>query len=74
MSVSLWWRLKTGWVRKGEVLRKPSGIIGAMPRSKAAMSGSAWPSFAKTRQRATMSSRVVVSSSEMPSIVSPHSG
>ncbi len=54
--------------------RRPSGIIGAMPRSKSASCGSAWPSLAKTPHSATMSSRVVVSSSAMPSIVSPHSG
>jgi len=55
------------------VRRSASGIIGSMPFSNAAMSGSAWPGFANSDQSARMSSCVVVSSRLMPIIVSPHS-
>ena len=44
-----------------------------MPFSKAAQSGSACPGFANSAHSARRSSRVVVSSRLMPSIVSPRS-
>ena len=43
-----------------------SGISGATPFSNVAKAGSAWPGAANSDHRATMSSRVVVSSSAMP--------
>jgi len=55
------------------VRRMLSGISESMPFSKAATSGSAWPGCANSAHNARRSSRVVVSSSAMPSIVSPHS-
>ena len=47
------------------VRRSALGISDSTPFSKASKLGSAWPSLAKTFHSSAMSSRVVVSSSEM---------
>ena len=65
MPVSLWCVLNTGCVRKALLRRRAAGISGSTPFSNASKVGRVWPSFAKTDQSRAMSSRVLVSSSDM---------
>ena len=74
ISVSEWWILKTGCVMKGDVLAKgeskrlPSILAGE------SMDSAIWARLfgqAKTHSRSFRSSRVVVSSIEIPTACSP---
>ena len=74
ISVSEWWMLKTGCVMKGDVLAKgeskrlPSILAGE------SMDSAIWARLfgqAKTHSRSFRSSRVVVSSIEIPTACSP---